>query len=250
MKKLPGALIYEGKAKKVFATDHPDQVLVKFKNDATAFNAAKHEVLEGKGELNCKISTFIFKLLQEEKIPTHFISQHEDIWMLVQRVDVIPLEIVVRNIASGSLCRETPIKEGTELPFPLCEFYYKNDQLGDPLLTDDRLKILKLITDEEQLKIKELALQVNNFLKSLFKKIDLTLVDFKLEMGFNNSGDLLIADEFSPDNCRLWDQKTNDQNDRILDKDRFRNDLGGVVEAYGEILKRIKEISANPRIYK
>ena len=163
--------------------------------------------------------------------------------MLVQKADVIPLEIVVRNIACGSLCRETPITVGKELSPCLLDFYYKDDDLGDPLLTDDRLNLLGFITDQEKLKIKALALQINEILKKFFEELDLVLVDFKLEMGVNSAGKLLVVDEISPDSCRLWDKRTQDPVDRILDKDRFRNDLGGVVDAYGEILKRIQGIA-------
>lgn len=232
----------EGKAKQVFATDQKDQLLVHFKNDATAFNARKHAELDGKGRLNCLISTYLFKFLESKGVPTHFIEIQDETLMLVQRVDVIPLEIVVRNIAFGSLCRETPISAGVELSPPLLDFYYKDDQLGDPLLTDGRLRLLGLITPQQRSDIEILAFRVNSLLKKFFQEIDLQLVDFKLEMGINSFGELLVVDEISPDNCRLWDQRRNDPKDKILDKDRFRQDLGGVLEAYGEILKRIQGI--------
>ncbi len=237
-----GSLIYEGKAKRVFDSDHPNHYWVEFKNDATAFNAQKHASLEGKGELNCKISASLFKFLEKEGISTHFIDTHGDNWMLVEKIDIIPLEVVIRNIATGSLCKQTPIKEGTKLTSPLCDFYYKDDELGDPLLTDARINLLGLIQPKDKILIEELAMKVNQILIPFMHKLDLILVDFKLEMGFNNLGALVIADEISPDNCRLWDQRTLNLNDRILDKDRFRKDLGGVVEAYREILKRVQAL--------
>ncbi len=234
------SLLFEGKAKKIFATNQPDQLLIHFKNDATAFNALKHAELKGKGRLNCQISSILFELLESEGVATHFLRVEEDEWMLVQRVQVIPLEIVVRNIACGSLCKETPLDVGNELSTSLLDLYYKDDQLGDPLLTDARLNLLGLVTLQQRKDIEEIAFRVNRILKRFFEKLDLVLVDFKLEMGLNSKGELLVADEISPDSCRLWDQRTTDPIKRILDKDRFRKDLGGVTEAYGEILKRIQ----------
>ncbi len=235
-----GSLLYEGKAKRVFETDHPDQLLVHFKNDATAFNAKKHQSFDGKGSLNCQISSSIFRFLEKEGIPTHFLKNEQDCWMLVQKVDVIPLEIVIRNVATGSLCKETPIAFGTELAEPLLDLYYKDDALGDPLLTKRRLELLGLVTSSQLLNIENLAFRVNSSLKDFFKTLDLKLVDFKLEMGMNNNSELLVADEISPDSCRIWDLNIEDQKDRILDKDRFRKDLGGVLEGYSEVLRRIK----------
>ncbi len=243
MKLQHGPLLYEGKAKKVFATNKPEQVLVHFKNDATAFNALKRSKIEGKGGLNCQISAAIFSRLQTQRVPNHFLEIEDETWMRVQRVEIIPLEVVVRNIASGSLCKETPLENGFRLPFPLLEFYFKDDSLGDPLLTDSRLKLLGLITSDQKAEIEKLAFIVNDILKDFFLDLDLTLVDFKLEFGVNNFGELLVADEISPDTCRLWDNRCDDENQRILDKDRFRKDLGGLAEAYGEILSRIKKLS-------
>ena len=240
MAPVHGPLLYEGKAKKIFEIDHPDQVLVHFKNDATAFNAKKHASFHGKGSLNCQISSSIFRFLQKEGIPTHFLNDVEDCWMLVQKVDVFPVEIVIRNIASGSLCKQTPIPFGTELSEPLLDLYYKDDALGDPLLTERRLELLGLISSSQLLDIENLAFRVNSSLKDFFKILDLQLVDFKLEMGINSNSELLVADEISPDSCRIWDRNIKDQKDRILDKDRFRNDLGGVMEGYSEVLRRIK----------
>jgi len=242
-----GPLIYQGKAKKIFQTDSDDHVLIQFKNDATAFNALKHAELEGKGRINCEISTHFFKILEAEGVPTHFLSQVADCWMLAQRVEIIPLEVVVRNIAAGSLCKETPMKHGVELSPPLLDFYFKDDKLGDPLLTNARLEKLGLISSKQRLEIETLALRVNLLLKAFLEKIGLLLVDFKLEFGVNQNGLILVSDEISPDTCRIWDQRIGDVKGRILDKDRFREDLGGVVDAYGEVLKRIQGGSSPPR---
>ena len=239
-----GPLLYEGKAKQVFETDHPDEVLVYFKNDATAFNAKKRAQLDGKGSLNCQISSFIFKFLESKGVKTHFLNTKDDCWMLVQRVEVIPLEIVIRNVATGSLCKETPIEQGTKLQSPLLDLYYKDDDLGDPLLTDERLKLLGLVSSTKLLEIRTLAFTVNRYLQDFFQQLNLLLVDFKLEMGLTKNGELVVADEISPDSCRIWDLDKHDQEDRILDKDRFRKDLGGVLEAYSEVLRRIKEFSS------
>jgi len=239
-----GQLIYEGKAKRIFETDLEDVVLIEFKNDATAFNAVKHEEFEGKGRVNCEISSHLFELLGEAGIPTHYLSRVTDCWMRSKRVKIIPLEVVVRNIATGSLCRQTPIEQGTKLFPPLLDFYFKDDGLGDPLLSEARLEKLGLISEKNQLNVEEISLHVNDLLKSFFKKADLTLVDFKLEFGVDGNGQILLSDEISPDTCRIWDQRKSDDKDRILDKDRFRNDLGGLVDAYGEVLKRIQGVSS------
>ena len=235
-----GPLIYEGKAKRIYKTDQPDRVMMEFKDDTTAFNALKHSVLEGKGYLNCQISAYLFEFLKKNHVPTHFIRLAGDTWMETERIDVIPLEVVIRNFATGSLCKQTPIIQGTEIHPALLDIYYKDDALGDPLLTDERLKLLKIVNEEQRKEIENLARKVNDLLTTFFLELDLLLVDFKLEVGFNNSGQMLIADEISPDSCRLWDQRCSDPKDRILDKDRFRKDLGGVLEGYGEILKRIQ----------
>ncbi len=240
MASFQGPLLYEGKAKKVFGTDHPEECLVLFKNDITAFNSKKHAHLESKGSLNCQISALVFKLLERNGIPTHFLAVREDSLMLVQKVEIIPLEIVVRNVASGSLCKETPIKAGSKLAHPLVDFYYKDDDLADPLLTDARLDLLDLVTLSQRMEIKNLALRVNNCLKDFFQEIDLLLVDFKIEVGFNKNGELLVSDEISPDSCRIWDLNIENQEDRILDKDRFRKDLGGLTDSYLEVLRRIQ----------
>ncbi|WP_413441061.1 phosphoribosylaminoimidazolesuccinocarboxamide synthase [Synechococcus sp. MIT S1220] len=241
-----GELLYEGKAKRVFALPDPGQVLVEYKNDATAFNAQKKAQLEDKGRLNCQISARLFELLAVAGIPTHYVGLAGETWMVVQRVEIIPLEVVLRNIATGSLCRQTPIAQGTQLDPPLLDLYYKDDALGDPLLTDARVRLLGVADEARLSAIEQLARRVNGLLLAFFDAIDLQLVDFKLEMGLNAAGDLLLADEISPDTCRLWDRRTGDVDDRILDKDRFRKDLGGVMEAYGEVLKRVQASTSNP----
>ncbi len=241
-----GELLYEGKAKRVFALPDPGQVLVEYKNDATAFNAQKKAQLEDKGRLNCQISARLFELLDVAGIPTHYVGLAGETWMVVQRVEIIPLEVVLRNIATGSLCRQTPIVQGTQLDPPLLDLYYKDDALGDPLLTDARVRLLGVADEARLSAIEQLARRVNGLLLPFFDAIDLQLVDFKLEMGLNAAGDLLLADEISPDTCRLWDRRTGDVDDRILDKDRFRKDLGGVMEAYGEVLKRVQASTSNP----
>ncbi len=247
MKPDHGQLIYEGKAKRIFQTDQDDRVLVEFKNDATAFNALKRADLKGKGKMNCQISAYLFEVLQAEAVPTHYLSQVDDCWMIAQRVEIIPLEVVVRNIAAGSLCRETPIKEGEELSPPLLDLYFKDDELGDPLITEARIAKLGLISSDQRLEIENLSFRVNILLKNFLKRLDLILVDFKLEFGINKNGQLLVSDEISPDTCRIWDQRILDPKKRILDKDRFRQDLGGVVDAYGEVLKRIQGAFSNDR---
>jgi len=245
-----GSLLYEGKAKRVYATDQPDLVAVEFKDDATAFNAEKRASLAGKGERNCRISALVFEWLEAQGVPTHYLGVEGDRWMLVRPVKVVPIEVVVRNVAAGSLCRQLPIAPGTPLDPPLLDLYYKDDALGDPLLTEARLERLQLVSSGQLQAIKELAMAVNRGLRKLFGSVDLELVDFKIELGFAADGRLLLADEISPDTCRLWDRHISDLSDRILDKDRFRQDLGGVVEAYGEVLKRVQGVCAQPRVYR
>ena len=233
-------LIYEGKAKMIFASEDPDLVVIKFKDDATAFNAKKKQTFKGKGVLNCSISSYIFDLLIKNEIPTHFIKKLSEDSMLAKKVNIIPIEVVLRNIAYGSLCKETNIQPGTNLKEPLIDLYYKNDNLNDPLLTLGRINLLNLIEREELLKVKETTININNILKDFFLKLDLILVDFKLEFGKDNCGNIILADEFSPDNCRLWDRNSKNGKIESLDKDRFRNDLGDLIEAYSEIDTRIK----------
>jgi len=245
-----GPLLCEGKAKRVYATDQPDLVAVEFKDDATAFNAEKRASLAGKGERNCRISALVFEWLEARGVSTHYLGVEGDRWMLVRPVKVVPIEVVVRNVAAGSLCRQLPIAPGTPLDPPLLDLYYKDDALGDPLLTEARLERLQLVSSGQLQAISELAMAVNRGLRELFGSVDLELVDFKIELGFAADGRLLLADEISPDTCRLWDRRISDQSDRILDKDRFRQDLGGVVEAYGEVLKRVQGVCPQPRVYR
>ena len=234
-------LIYEGKAKKIFTHDDSDKVIIEFKDDATAFNALKKAKFEGKGKLNCQISSKIFELLIKNNIPTHYLGLRNENSMFAQKIKVVPLEIVLRNIAYGSLCKQTTIKPGTILDSPLIDIYLKNDNLNDPLLTQERIKLLNIIDNKELDLIIDLTLKINSVLKSFFQKIQLNLVDFKLEFGHNSKNEIILGDEISPDNCRLWD--LNHKNDTIvsLDKDRFRNDLGGLIEAYSEISRRIND---------
>jgi phosphoribosylaminoimidazole-succinocarboxamide synthase len=231
--------LYEGKAKILYATEDPHILLTVFKDEATAFNAQKRGVISGKGELNCAISTYLFQLLASEGISTHFIDRPAANQMRVRAVKILPLEVVVRNIAAGSLCQQTGLALGTVLKRSLVEFYYKNDALGDPLLTRDRLLLLELATPEQVEQLQNMALKVNKILTSFFQACRITLVDFKLEFGLNAEQTLLLADEISPDSCRLWDQTEIDPNRRILDKDRFRNDLGDVAAGYQQVLERI-----------
>jgi len=234
-------LIYEGKAKKVFSHDDKDKVLIEFKDDATAFNALKKAQFKGKGKLNCLISARIFELLKKNNIPTHFLELKNEQTMIAQKIRVIPLEIVIRNIAYGSLCKQTTIKPGTILAKPLLDIYLKNDELNDPLITKDRIALMNIVSSNDLDLIIDLTLEINIILKSFFKSIQLKLVDFKLEFGYGLDNKILLGDEISPDNCRLWD--LNQKNGTIvsLDKDRFRNDLGGLIEAYSEINRRIND---------
>ena len=233
-------LIYEGKAKKVFSHDDLDKVVIEFKDDATAFNALKKAKFEGKGKLNCLISARIFELLIKNNIPTHFIELKNENTMIAKKIKIIPLEIVLRNIAYGSLCKQTTIKSGVVLEKPLIDIYLKNDALNDPLLTKDRIELMNILSNKDLNFIEDLTLKINEILKSFFKKIQLQLVDFKLEFGYDVKNNILLGDEISPDNCRLWDLKQRDDIIVSLDKDRFRNDLGGLIEAYSEINRRIK----------
>jgi phosphoribosylaminoimidazole-succinocarboxamide synthase len=234
-------LVYEGKAKRVFSHDDADKVIIEFKDDATAFNAQKKAKFEGKGKLNCLISAKIFELLIKNNIPTHFLELKNQNTMIAQKIKVIPLEIVLRNIAYGSLCKQTTIAPGSVLAKPLIDIYLKNDELNDPLITKDRIELMNILSSNELDLIIDLTLKINEILKRFFKQIQLKLVDFKLEFGYDFKKNILLGDEISPDNCRLWD--LNQENDTIvsLDKDRFRNDLGGLIEAYSEINRRIND---------
>lgn len=231
--------LYEGKAKIIYATDDPDIFLTYFKDDATAFNAQKRGQIAGKGEINCAISSHLFQQLEAVGVPTHFIDRPAANEMRVKAVRIIPLEVVVRNIAAGSLCQQTGLQLGTVLKQPLVDFYYKNDALGDPLLTRDRLFLLELATPEQVDQLQQMALQINEVLSAFFQQCGITLVDFKLEFGLDRQQQLLLADEISPDTCRLWNQAESDPERRVMDKDRFRRDLGNVEAAYQQVLERV-----------
>lgn len=229
-------LRYEGKAKKIFATDKPGILWVEFKDDATAFNGQKKGTIDNKGRYNNLISATIFKMLSDLGVENHFVELISDTEMLVKGVEIIPVELVVRNITAGSLCRRLGIKEGIRLETPLVEFYYKNDELGDPLITEDHIRVLNIAAPEEVVYLREEALKINSILIEYFRKLGIDLVDYKLEFGKTPEGKILLADEISPDTCRLWDKSTGDK----LDKDRFRLDMGKVEEAYQEILRRVR----------
>lgn len=230
-------LLYEGKAKRIFATDDPEIVRVEYKNDATAFNGAKKGQVANKGMLNNKISSKIFQLLATKGIENHFVEQISDTEQLIKRVRIVLVEVVVRNIAAGSLAKRLGIAEGMELKRPIVEFYYKNDDLNDPLINDEHVDVLELATTEQITDMKRIGFAVNDELRALMLQAGVILVDFKLEFGVDGSGKIILADEISPDTCRFWDVNTREK----LDKDRFRQDLGGVTEAYQEILKRLEE---------
>ena len=229
-------LLYEGKAKKLFTTDDPDLLISEFKDDLTAFNGAKKSSEAGKGALNNRISTELFKLLESKGVPTHFVEMLDENHMLHKRVDVILIEVIVRNIATGSLSKNLGIADGKVLPFTLVEFDYKNDALGDPKLNDQHCLILGLVDNEAELEeLRAKARQVNDILRPYFAEKGLNLVDFKLEFGKDKEGNIILADEISPDNCRFWDMESGEK----LDKDRFRQRLGGLKVAYEEVLNRI-----------
>jgi phosphoribosylaminoimidazole-succinocarboxamide synthase len=230
-----GELLYEGKAKKLFQTEDPDVVRVEYKDDATAFNGLKKGFLAGKGELNNRISAFLFRYLAENGVDNHFIRQLSPTEQLVRKVEILPLEVVVRNRAAGSLAKRLGLEEGTVLSRPVVEFYYKRDDLGDPLVNEDHITVLGLSSQEQLAEIRRIALRVNELMTELMGERGEILVDFKLEFGLDREGRLLLADEISPDTCRFWDARTEEK----LDKDRFRRDLGGVVEAYREIWRRL-----------
>jgi phosphoribosylaminoimidazole-succinocarboxamide synthase len=229
-----GILIYEGKAKKLFTTGDPDEVLQYFKDDATAFNAQKRGTIVEKGIINNKVSERLFRLLEQNGVTTHFVERKSDREMLTKKVTIVPVEVVVRNVIAGSLAKRLGLKEGEAIQPPIVEWYYKNDALGDPLIADEHVRLLKLATPEQMAEIKGLALKVNSVLQPFFAARRMVLVDFKLEFGVHN-GRLILADEISPDTCRFWDQATRES----MDKDRFRKDLGKIEEAYQEVLKRV-----------
>lgn len=226
--------IYEGKAKKVFATTNPDVVLVSYKDDATAFNGLKKGQIHGKGIVNNKCSNFLFRLLEKEGIKTHYIEEVNETETFVKHVKIIPLEVIVRNIAAGSLSKRLGLEEGTPMKKTVLEFSYKNDDLGDPMINDYHALAMELATESEIAQIKEMSFKINEVLKKYFASINIELVDFKLEFG-RYKGEVILADEISPDTCRFWDSTTHEK----LDKDRFRRNLGGVEDAYIEVMRRM-----------
>ncbi len=234
---MPEELLYEGKAKKLFITEDPQILRVEYKDDATAFNGKKFDRLRDKGRLNNAITVFFFEHLETKDIPSHFVRKISETEQLVRRVKIIPLEVVVRNVAAGSLSKRIGWEEGKELPHPIVEFYYKDDDLGDPLLAEEHIRILELASEAQIEELKKRGLAVNEALKSLMLSKKIRLIDFKLEFGLDQKGEILLADEISPDTCRFWDIESG----KILDKDRFRRDLGGVTEAYLEIHQRLTE---------
>lgn len=227
-------LLYEGKAKKVYETDNPDVVVIEYKDDATAFDGTKRGIINNKGVVNNLVSNHFFKILESNEIPTHFIEQIDERKTAVKRVQIIPVEVIVRNIAAGSLCKRLGLEEGAILKRPILEFCYKNDALHDPQVNQYHILALELATEEEIRKIEEYSFKINDVLRNYLKQVNIDLVDFKLEFG-RYKGEVILADEISPDTCRFWDTTTKEK----LDKDRFRRDLGNVEEAYMEILRRL-----------
>ncbi|WP_297141518.1 phosphoribosylaminoimidazolesuccinocarboxamide synthase [uncultured Eubacterium sp.] len=227
--------LYEGKAKKVWATDDKNIVIVDYKDDATAFNGIKKGTIAGKGVVNNKMSNYLMQLLEKHGVPTHFVKELSDRETAVKKVTIVPLEVIIRNRAAGSICKRLGLEEGMDFVCPSIEFSYKDDELGDPLINGYHAVSCGFATREEVERIKELAFKVNDVLKEYFASIGVELIDFKLEFGKTADGTIVLADEISPDTCRFWDIKTHEK----LDKDRFRRDLGGVEEAYEEMMKRV-----------
>ncbi|MBQ3274072.1 MAG: phosphoribosylaminoimidazolesuccinocarboxamide synthase [Christensenellaceae bacterium] len=227
--------LYEGKAKKVFATDDPNFCIVEYKDDATAFNGLKKGTIEGKGVINNKMSNYLMQMLEKKGVPTHFVEELSDRETLVKKVSIVPLEVIIRNISAGSFSKRYGVDEGIQFDEPTIEFSYKNDDLGDPLINAYHAKALGLATWDEINLIKDMSFKINSELKSYFKTLGIKLVDFKLEFGKTPDGTIVLADEISPDTCRFWDAETNEK----LDKDRFRRDMGGVEDAYKEVMRRL-----------
>ena len=227
--------MYEGKAKRVYATDDASLVIVSYKDDATAFNGLKKGTIEGKGVINNKMSNFLMQILEKEGVKTHFVKELSDRDTLVKKVTILPLEVIIRNISAGSFAKHYGVKEGIVFAEPTIEFSYKNDDLGDPLLNEYHALALGLATKDEIALVKSMAFKINEVLKAYFKKLNVTLVDFKIEFGKTLDGEIVLADEISPDTCRFWDSTTGEK----LDKDRFRRDLGGVEDAYQEMMRRL-----------
>ncbi len=228
-------MLYEGKAKKVFATENPNEVVIYYKDDATAFNGLKKGTIMDKGIMNNTITTFFFDLLGEKGIPHHQLKKLSDREALCKKVNIIPLEVITRNIAAGSLAKKMGVEEGLQLKKPIIEFCYKNDDLGDPMINDDYAVAFDIATDEQVQEIKALTLKINDILKEFLAERKIRLVDFKMEFGVDAEGKVILADEITPDTARLWDWDTNEK----LDKDRFRRDLGNVEEAYHEVIRRL-----------
>lgn len=227
--------IYEGKAKKVFKTDDPELLIVDYKDDATAFNGLKKGTIAGKGAINNRMTNSMMQLLEQHGIPTHFVKELSERETLVKHVKIVPIEVIVRNVAAGSLAKRLGLAEGTRLKSTVLEYCYKNDDLGDPMINDYHVYAMGLATKEELEKIAAYSFKINEIMTAFFQEIGVDLIDFKLEYGITNDGTLVLADEISPDTCRFWDAKTGEK----LDKDRFRRDLGGVEEAYQEMMKRL-----------
>ena len=228
-------MLYEGKAKQVFATENPDIVMVHYKDDATAFNGLKKGTITGKGVINNRVTNFMMKKLQAAGIPTHYVEELNDRDTLVKKVSIVPLEVIIRNISAGSFAKRFGVEEGIVFENPTIEYSYKNDDLGDPMINTAQALALKLATPEEIETIRTMAFKVNDIMKAFFQEVGVDLVDFKLEFGRLSDGTIVLADEISPDTCRFWDSKTHEK----LDKDRFRRDLGGVEDAYVEMRRRI-----------
>ncbi len=227
--------LYEGKAKKVFATEDPNLVIVSYKDDATAFNGLKKGTIAGKGVVNNRMTNYMFKLLEKAGVPTHYVEELNDRETVVKKVSIVPLEVIVRNVAAGSFSKRMGVEEGTALKCPILEFSYKNDDLGDPFINDYYALALGIATKEEIDLIAKYTFMVNDFMLDFFKKLNIDLIDFKIEFGKTPDGKIILADEISPDTCRFWDSTTHEK----LDKDRFRRDMGGVEGAYSEMMKRV-----------
>lgn len=230
-----GKQMYEGKAKKVYEMSDPAYCMVEYKDDATAFNGLKKGTIAGKGVVNNRMSNFMFKLLESKGVPTHFVEEVSDRETIVKKVSIVPLEVIIRNKAAGSMAKRLGLEEGTELKCPVLEYSYKNDELGDPLINDYHAMAIGIVTREELDVIGSMALKVNEIMCDFFAGIGVELIDFKIEFGKLADGTIILADEISPDTCRFWDIKTHEK----LDKDRFRRDMGGVEEAYAEMMRRI-----------
>ncbi|MBQ6181780.1 MAG: phosphoribosylaminoimidazolesuccinocarboxamide synthase [Ruminococcus sp.] len=227
--------LYEGKAKKVYATNDPNLVIVDYKDDATAFNGEKKGTISGKGVINNRMTNFMFKMLEKEGVPTHLVEEISDRETIVKKVSIVPLEVIIRNVAAGSFSKRMGVEEGKQLLCPILEFSYKNDDLGDPFINDYYALALGIATKEDIDTIAKYAFKVNEFMVKFFKGLNIDLIDFKIEFGKTSDGTIILADEISPDTCRFWDSTTHEK----LDKDRFRRDMGGVEEAYQEIMKRL-----------